>query len=284
MNAKKKGRWLVLLLGLVVAIGSPVAVWAVWPYLRLWYYFEPLGPNAKGCFEYRHRETGIVFVRVPGGSFRMGAQRDHPAAANHDPVAQTAEGPVRQVVLRPFLIAKFELTQAEWQAVVPNDPSSHIGGNLPVDSVSWDDCQAFCLLTGLQLPTEAQWEYACRARSTDPFCFGKDPDVLGEFCWYAENSGGITHPVGRKRPNGFGLHDVHGNVWEWCQDVWDGKFYSQPEATKRDPVATSGSNLRILRGGSRMDPARVCRSAMRFRDAPTSRRNVFGFRPAASGP
>ena len=135
-------------------------------------------------------------------------------------------------ITKPFYLGKYEVTQEQWEAVMGSNPSHFKGPKNPVEQVSWDDCQQFLVKLNAKsggqgskfvLPTEAQWEYACRAGSTGKFCFGDDEKQLGEYAWYEANSGDKTHPVGEKKPNTFGLHDMHGNVWEWCQD-WYGEY------------------------------------------------------------
>ena len=155
------------------------------------------------------------------------------------------------------------------------------GDTLPVVEVSWDDCQEFCKKTGLSLPTEAQWEYACRAGTTGPYAGTGKLDDMG---WFRENTEDKSHPVGQKKPNSFGLYDMHGNVWEWCADVYEKEFYSKPEATKKDPVCTSGSVERVIRGSSWFSVAGSCRSAHRDGFPPSLRFHVIGFRPSASLP
>lgn len=143
-------------------------------------------------------------------------------------------------------IAKYEGTQAEWHSVIGEEPSSFGRENLPVENVSWEDCSEFSSKTGLSLPTEAQWEYACRAGSEGPFAGTGMFDDMG---WYVENSGVEKHPIGQKQPNDFGLYDMHGNVREWCEDVFDRDVYSKPEVRRHDPVNDSGSEGRVVRGG-----------------------------------
>jgi formylglycine-generating enzyme required for sulfatase activity len=154
------------------------------------------------------------------------------------------------------------------------------GQDLPVE-VSWEDCREFCEKTGLEFPTEAQWEYACRAGATGPYSGTGNPDEMG---WHHGNSGRTTHPVGGKNPNGFGLHDMHGNVMEWCQDVYDEEFYAKPGATTKDPACTSGSEARVVRGGSWNSKSMICRSALRHWVLPAHRDDFLGFRPSCSLP
>ncbi|MFH1092253.1 MAG: formylglycine-generating enzyme family protein, partial [Pseudomonadota bacterium] len=151
----------------------------------------------------------------------------------------------------------------------------------PVTCVTWEDAQAFLRwLNGKEdegtyrLPTEVEWEYAARAGSTMAFYFGDDQSLLGEYAWYIGNSGGRTHPVGQRRPNAWGLYDMYGNVWEWCQDWYAG--YQLGNVT--DPAGPSSGSSRVLRGGSWIDVVRLCRSASRFRNDPDVRGFNAGFR------
>ena len=150
-----------------------------------------------------------MFVSLPGGTFAMGSPEDE--EGRYD-----VEGPVHDVTLSPFLIAKYEVSQAEWTRVMKENPSTFLGDDLPVENVSQEECRKFCVATGLALPPEAQWEYACRAGTSGPYGGTGAPDAMG---WYGKNSGRVTHPVGEKRANDFGLYDMHGNVLEWCEDV-----------------------------------------------------------------
>ena len=271
-TGKRVAQWAVLA-GLIVLAA---AAWLGREHLRLWWRYQPLGRSAQGYPEYRHRLTGIVFVRVPGGKFLMGSPPDE----------EGRRGDERQheVALSPFLIAKHEVTQDDWRKVMDTDPSRLKGGDLPVQGVTWEECQDFCSRTGLEMPTEAQWEYACRAGTAGPFA---GTVLLNEVGWYREQSGMKVHPIGQKRPNGFGLHDMHGNVGEWCEDIHDAHFYSTPEAAGPDPVCRSGpanqaSGMRVVRGGSWTDEEEHCRAAARYTVGP--RADDVGFRPAASCP
>lgn len=235
--------------------------------------FASLGKNPQGYEEYRHEQTGIVFVKLPGGKFSMGCPETEKGRKQN-------EGPVHEVLLSPFMIAKREVTQAEWLTVMGENPSGFKGDVLPVESVSWDYCQLFCGETGLKLPTEAQWEYACRAGTTGPFAGNT---ILTEMGWFRDNSDEKYHPVGEKKPNDFGLYDMRGNVWEWCADVYKETFYSTPEAKRRDPLCTRGSELRVFRGGGWDCPAKWCRSAYRWGWPPDSFSGL-GLRPTAPLP
>jgi len=171
--------------------------------------------------------------------------------------------------------------------VTGSNPSHFKGPKNPVDTVSWDDCQQFlgklnaksaAEVGKFQLPSEAQWEYACLAGSKTRYCFGDDESKLGDYAWYAANSGSKTHPVGEKKPNAWGLYDMHGNVWEWCQDR-DGDGYYAKSPTD-DPTRPATGSHRVYRGGSWLNDARFCRSAVRSDLTPGFRYYALGFRVA----
>jgi formylglycine-generating enzyme required for sulfatase activity len=189
------------------------------------------------------------------------------------------EKPVHRVrISRAFEMGKYEVTQAQWQAVMGSNPSLFKGANLPVESASWNDAQQFIQKLNARndgyiyrLPTEAEWEYACRASSTGDYAGNLDA-----MAWYDKNSGGKTHPVGQKQPNDWGLHDMHGNVLEWCQDWYDDNYYAQSQNV--DPRGSATGSFRALRGGSWYRGARYCRSAIRHRLTPDFSLNRLGFR------
>jgi formylglycine-generating enzyme required for sulfatase activity len=226
---------------------------------------------------------GMEFVLIPAGTFRMGSDDGN-----------SEEKPCHEVeISRPFYLGRYKVTQAQWQAVMEkglpgwNNPSCFKGANLPVECVTWYETQEFILRLNREeghnryrLPTEAEWEYACRAGSTGRYCFGDDENLLEDYAWYAGNSRGETHPVGRKRPNAWGLYDMHGNVWEWVQDWYDENAYDG--GFVRDPQGPSAGETRVLRGGSWGSGARRCRSASRSSDRPGSRYGYSGFRLALS--
>jgi formylglycine-generating enzyme required for sulfatase activity/serine/threonine protein kinase len=229
----------------------------------------------------------LELVLIPAGEFMMGSP-------DSEQGRDSGEGPLHPVrISRAFYMGKYEVTQAQWQAVMGTNPSwfSNTGGGkdkvsgastvtLPVDTVSWDECQEFCRKasqkTGktVRLPTEAEWEYACRAGSTGRFCFGDSDEQLGAYAWHRSNSGLKTHPVGGKQANAWGLYDMHGNVWEWCQD-WYGPYLSDAQENSSGP--NSGTN-RVLRGGCWHSSAVYCRSANRGKYASANRDGYHGFR------
>jgi uncharacterized protein (TIGR02996 family) len=225
---------------------------------------------------------GMEFRLIPPGTFLMGSP-------GTDEDAFADEKPQHAVELtRPFYLGVYPVTQREFQAVMGRNPSYFTpdrgGGPLhPVEMVSWEDCRAFCeCLSGREpgrsyrLPTEAEWEYACRAGTATRYFFGDDARKLGECAWYRENAGGCTHQVGTKRPNVWGLFDMHGNVWEWCEDGY-GDYSS---CNQVDPRGDNSGQSRVLRGGSWGigNDTDGCRAAYRCRNAPAARHETRGFR------
>ena len=219
----------------------------------------------------------MEMVLIPAGEFMMGSP-------DSDKDAQPNEKPQHRVrISKPFYLGKYLVTQEQWEAVMGSSPSNFKGPKNPVEQVSWDDCQGFVEKLNAKvgggkfsLPTEAQWEYACRAGSTGKYCFGDEESGLGEYAWYSANSESKTHAVGEKKPNAWGLYDMHGNVWQWCQDWYDGGYYANSPTD--EPTGPSGGAFRVLRGGSWADPARGCRSADRGRFTPQGRGNNLGLR------
>ncbi|MDR1241240.1 MAG: formylglycine-generating enzyme family protein, partial [Deltaproteobacteria bacterium] len=213
--------------------------------------------------------------------------------------ADDNETPQHRVTLgKPFYLGEYEVTLAQWAAVMGNNPRRFkgrynprrfIGWNNPVEQVSWDEVQEFIKRlnkqeghTRYRLPTEAEWEYAARAGSTGVYSFGDDAGQLEKYAWYGEDSrwGGSTHPVGQKQPNAWGLYDMYGNVWEWVQDWYGKEYYSNSPGT--DPKGPSSGSSRVLRGGSWYDIAKYCRPAYRISFTPGIRRSDIGFRLALS--
>lgn len=199
--------------------------------------------------------AAMEMVWCPPGAFTMGSPVGE--AGRDDDEKQR-----RVTVTNGFWMAKTEVTQAQWQSVTGKNPSEHKGDdNLPVENVSWKAARKFCNRTGLQLPIEAEWEYACRAGSTEPYAGSGRLDEMG---WYKDNSGSQTHPVGGKSANAWGLMDMHGNVSEWCEDQdW----------------SAGGTRCHILRSGCHWDDNRSCRSASRVLVLPASSSRNDGFRP-----
>jgi len=182
-----------------------------------------------------------------------------------------------------FFIATTPVTQSQWKAVMGNNPSKFKknGKDRPVEKVSWNDAQKFIKKMNEMedtnkycLPTEAEWEYSCRAGSTTRYYFGDDESELDDYAWYNKNSNSMTHPVKQKKPNSWGLYDMHGNVWEWCEDWYD----DYPTGHVTDPTGPDGGSDRVIRGGSWGNSPRVVRSANRLRGAPGYRGDNLGFR------
>jgi formylglycine-generating enzyme required for sulfatase activity len=215
--------------------------------------------------------VNLELVKVAAGSFQMGSNQSE------------NEKPIHQVTLNAFRMSKYPITQKQYQAVMGNNLSRFQSDqNCPVEQVSWDEAVAFCKklsqMTGqnVKLPSEAQWEYACRAGSHTKYCFGDNINQLGNYAWYDMNSGTKTHPVGEKSPNHWGLYDMHGNVWEWCEDLYHGNYNGAPN----DGTAWLKDTARLAicrRGGSWYSNDIDCCSANR--DWFYSRGNEYiGFR------
>jgi formylglycine-generating enzyme required for sulfatase activity len=225
--------------------------------------------------EYTCPILSAKFVLIPAGTFMMGSPEDDPERLVYETLHQVT-------ISKPFYMQTMPVTQGQWQKVMGNNPSHFKGDdNCPVENVSWNDVQEFISkLNSMEredryrLPTEAEWEYACRTGSTTAYCFGDDPGHLGEYAWYSSNSGSKTHPVGQKTPNAWGLYDMHGNVWEWVQDRC-GDYLS---GNVTDPEGLSSGWGRVIRGGSWGSDARLCRSAYFSGDDPESRSLIHGFR------
>lgn len=223
--------------------------------------------------------TWFEFVRIDAGTFWMGSRESEPG---HRP----DEEPFRRVaVLRPFLLGRCEVTQAQWQAVMGENPSWYKGANLPVNRVSLRDCQEFCKRLSRQvhmrvrLPSETEWEYACRAESQTAYCFGESPSELERYAWYAGHAPRQPSPVQQKAPNAWGLFDMYGNVWEWCADPYRPRFVDS--SINEVSTAPGGGELAVLRGGSWFHGAEFCRSARRFARIPEMRSGYIGLRLAA---
>jgi formylglycine-generating enzyme required for sulfatase activity len=231
-------------------------------------------------------------VLLPAGSFFMGSAD-----------GESDEMPVHQVTLDAFWMDRTEVTQAQYGKLVLGNPSHFKGDDRPVEQVSWAQAALYCNLrsraegldpcydeetarcnlqaNGYRLPTEAEWEYACRAGSTAAFDFGSQAGMLNQSAWFADNAGKKTQPVARKKPNPWGLSDMHGNVAEWCNDVYEGTYYAHSPA--RNPPGPDEGEKYVLRGGAWNSRPTGCRSAARvgedpgFQDACFAR-DAIGFR------
>jgi formylglycine-generating enzyme required for sulfatase activity len=251
---------------------------------------------------------GMKLVLIPSGEFAMGSLES-------DGGAHADEKPQHRVrITRPFYLGVTEVTQAEYQLVMGKNPSlfsaqGAFGGSVagqdtrehPVENVGWDEAAAFCdklserqglkpyyrsgenaqsSMEGYRLPTEAEWEYACRAGGQARYSFGDDAARLGDYAWFAGNAADKTHPVGQKRANALGLYGMHGNVCEWCRDGYDSEYYRASSAA--NPSGPSLTTDRVFRGGSWASDARSSRSANRNGGAPGDRYGYLGFRVARS--
>jgi len=213
------------------------------------------------------------------GSFMMG-----------DAKGGDDEKPVHKVTItKPFYVGKYKVTQQQWEAVMGSNPSEVKEPKNPVEHVSWEDCEAFLKKFNekfgsksikFSLPTEAQWEYVCRAGSSTQYCFGDNEADLGRYAWFINNSKGKIHPVGEKRPNAWGLYDVHGDTWEWCADWYNKEYYKSSPAS--DPTGPASGAFRVCRGSSWDNLAPDCRCGFRLFDMPSDRFPYLGLRIVCS--
>jgi hypothetical protein len=243
-------------------------------------------------------------VKIPAGTFAMGSEE------------YDDEKPKHYVKLQEFYLGKYPVTQEQYQAIMGTNPSDFKDNpKNPVENITWNDAQEFCkklndkTKKNYRLPSEAEWEYACRAGTQTRYYFGDDQNVLTEYAWYGDNSGDSfldtikiwdvdpnwqsyykklmdnqckTHPVGQKKPNNWGLYDMHGNVWEWCEDVWHENYENAPKDGSSWNENNSQVSFRTLRGGSWSIGSRYCRSANRLRFIADVRGTYVGFRLAVS--
>lgn len=220
-----------------------------------------ISPEVTSSISLHDVMMNMEFALIPAGEFMMGSPDDEVDIYH-------TECPQHKVTIKnPFYLGKYPITQKEWIAVMGNNPSSFKGDDLPVESVSWDDVQEFIKklnkMEGTDkycLPSEAEWEYACRAGTTTRYSFD-DESKLNEYAWYGNNSGSETHPVGKKVPNSWGLYDMHGNVWEWVEDKWHEGYNGAP--IDGSAWEDENSSDHVLRGGGWYGGARYCRSASR---------------------
>ena len=227
----------------------------------------------------RDNSSGIEMLLIPGGTFNMGCSASNSYGCFGDETNH-------QVTLsKAFYLGKTEVTQAQWQAKMGSNPSYFSGNaNNPVEQVSWNDIAGFNTATGLRLPSEAEWEYACRGGTTTAFHSmpgypngTNDDNLLGNIAWYNSNNSPYgTKPVAGKAANAFGMYDMSGNVWEWCND-WYGSYAA---GNVTDPAGPSTGSYRVLRGGDWAGNSVTCRSSYRYRFGPDGRNYYVGFRVA----
>jgi formylglycine-generating enzyme required for sulfatase activity len=223
----------------------------------------------------RDPTTGMEFIFVKGGCFQMGD-----TVGDGDP----DEKPVHEVCVDGFYMGKYEVTQSQWQRVMGSNFSYfRKGGDYPMEQVSWNDAQDFIRRLNessgqtYRLPTEVEWEYAARSGGKSEKWTGTNLEYqLGEYGWFSANSGSQTRPVGQKRPNGLGLHDMSGNVWEWCQDWYDKGYYGK--SPKENPKGPDSGEEKCLRGGSWHDDAGIARASNRYGNLPALRNGTYGCR------
>jgi formylglycine-generating enzyme required for sulfatase activity len=227
---------------------------------------------------------GMKLNKIPAGTFLMGSPEGETGRRDDE-----TQHPV--TISKPFYMQTTEVTQGQWKEVMGTEPwkgKRYVkeGPNYPATYVSWNDAVAYCKNLSekegktYRLPTEAEWEYACRAGTETRWSFGDDEKELGDYAWYRDNVYDIdelyAHQVGLKKPNAFGLYDMHGNVWEWCHDYFEEDYYKQ--SPEMDPTGPTSGSFRVFRGGSWFVYSRVTRSAHRRRFDAAARSNYFGFR------
>jgi formylglycine-generating enzyme required for sulfatase activity len=229
-------------------------------------------PDASKGDTWKEPITGMVFVWVPAGCFNMGSDLD---------IADHTERPVHKVCLDGFWIGKYEVTQGQWMKIMKRNPSKDQGGDhFPVESISWNDAKSYNnelnQKTGLRfrLLTEAEWEYAARSGGKDKILAGGDN--INRIAWHSQNSGRRIREVGTKLPNDFGLHDMNGNVLEWCEDIFDRFAYSKHPQV--NPLVVSDTSLHVLRGGSWKNYPSQIRVTRRYRYTADYRLPYFGLR------
>ena len=241
---------------------------------------------------------GMTLTRIPAGTFAMGSTPEENTILLDERPKHTVK------ISRPFYLGIYEVTQREYAQIMKTNPSKFRGSDsLPVEQVSWFEAVIFCNKlseregrkpyyridgqkvsvlggNGFRLPTEAEWEYSCRAGTKTTFPFGSNDTDIGKYAWFDKNSAGKTHPVGKKKPNGFGLYDMMGNVFEWCGDWFAVDYYEKSPGT--DPTGPAReTELRVIRGGGWTIDAVLLRSAYRNRSRPIDRYDIIGFRVAA---
>ncbi len=226
---------------------------------------------------------GMKLVLIHPGFFTMGSRI---AAKGAD-----FGTPHEVAISNPYYLGVCEVTQDQYEKVMGHNDAQFRGGTFPVETVSWNEAVSFCKkLSDLpeekalgriyRLPSEAEWEYACRASSGSRYASGDDRELLLEYAWIAKNAERTTHPVGEKKANRWGLYDMHGNVFEWCQDLYE----VHPSDSVSDPAGPHEGDQRVFRGGSFLGEAESCISSLRLKGAPTDRKAYIGYRVAMSVP
>lgn len=247
-------------------------------------------PPAGGKLREVTNSIGVKLVLIPAGEFQMGSPES-------DKDAEENEKPRHRVkISKPFYLGKYEVTQGEWKAVMKTEPwkgKKHVkeGDDYPATYIGWKETVEFCQKLSqkegktYRLPTEAEWEYACRGGKPTQYHFGHDESDLGKFAWYGGILGNgnakdeqYAHRVGQKKSNPFGLYDMNGNVWEWCSDWYNAKYYANSPTD--NPQGLGEGSLRVFRGGSWDNRPGNCRSAFRDGDVPSYRSLSLGFRLA----
>ena len=243
-----------------------------------------VAPKASAAPGPSGKEAPTDMVQIVGGRFLMGDR-------------EQVDAPPHEVVVSPFQMDKYPVTQELYQKVMGSNPSRWKGDRNPVEQVRWSEAAEFCnkrsVLDGLQpgydlksgkcnfdtdgyrLPTEAEWEYACRAGTTTAWFFGDTPEKLRIYSWFDKNSGGRPRPIGQMQPNPWGLHDICGNVWEWCNDFYKVDYYQ--EAPREDPRGPASGETMVVRGGAWRFSAESCRSGYRYNENPGSPDACFGY-------
>ncbi|MEO5363284.1 MAG: formylglycine-generating enzyme family protein [Magnetococcus sp. DMHC-8] len=237
---------------------------------------KPAGNPVEETVQSVKDGNGIEFILIMPGGFQMGTPFG--ADVNDDELPRHAV-----TISRAFYLGKYEVTQAQWEAVMGDNPSAFQGADRPVESVSWHDVQAFIGKLNdkagarlYRLPSEAEWEYAARAGTETVRYWGNGAEEMEQYAWYGNNAGKKSHPVGQLKPNPWGLYDMLGNVWEWCDDWYGTKVYADPATT--DPRGPAEGVGRVLRGGGWNGYASHIRAAYRFDLNPAFRRRNLGLR------
>ena len=235
----------------------------------------PVSQPAKELTLDLGNKVTMKLVLIPAGKFMMGSPKDEKDRYDN-------EGPQHEVAIsKPFYMSIYTVTQTQYEQVMGKNPSNDKDIQNPVNTVSWDDAVEFCKKlsqkTGktVRLSTEAEWEYACRAGSKTRFYYGDDDSKLDDYAWYSENSSKTKHAVGQKKPNDWGLYDMHGNIFQWCSD-WYANSYTDTQ--ENDPSGPIKGKTRVLRGGCWGYPPRLCRSAFRNGVVPSILSGSIGFR------